>query len=273
MPQNDFLPFATSGLANVISQAVYATASYLGIGRSSGVLPSNVYNKVSRQGSIAAYLLGQIINDNGGVDALDNGDTATLLANLKLALRLPTAGDVKPTFKIAADPGWLMMADQTMGSAASSATYANADAQNLFIVMYNNLLDAWAPILTSGGVATTRGAQGTAAAAWASNVRMTLPKALGRALASAGAGSGLSVRALGQNLGEEAHLQTLQEIAPHTHDASSGSFLESIADVGRYQPGAAGSFASLTGGVTGLGPQQKMNVMQPTFFANFMICK
>lgn len=84
--ENDFLPFAISGGANVIDQPTYLGSSYLGPGRASGILPSNVYNKIARQSSIAAYLLGQLIVDETGQTALDNGDVATLLANFKTAL-------------------------------------------------------------------------------------------------------------------------------------------------------------------------------------------
>lgn len=83
---NDFLPFADAGGANVIDQPTYAAASYVTTGRGSGIMPAAIYNKIARQSSIAAYLLGQIIVDNAGLSALDNGDLATLLASLKLAL-------------------------------------------------------------------------------------------------------------------------------------------------------------------------------------------
>lgn len=96
MPTNDFLPFATAGGANVETQVNYAAAGYVSTGRASGILPSNVYNKIARQSSIAAYLLGQLVVDQLGVDALDNGTVATVLANLKLAIaKTPTQPTVQ----------------------------------------------------------------------------------------------------------------------------------------------------------------------------------
>src|SRR5262245_24386126 len=86
---NDFKAFATAGGANVISQATYAAAGYVSTWRGSGILPSDVYNKICRQGSIGAYLIGQLISDNS-LNALDDGDLATLLARFKTALRLNT---------------------------------------------------------------------------------------------------------------------------------------------------------------------------------------
>jgi microcystin-dependent protein len=122
-----------------------------------------------------------------------------------------TTGDVKLTFKTAADAGWVMMNDSTIGDASSNATYANANCSALWQLLYNNISDADAPILTSGGSATTRGAQGSAGTAFANHCRLTLPLVLGRALAAAGAGAGLTSRPLGHALGEETHTLNLNE--------------------------------------------------------------
>jgi microcystin-dependent protein len=124
-----------------------------------------------------------------------------------------STGDFKPTIKTTADSGWVMCDDGTFGSASSgSSSRANADTQALFTLFFNNLGDLAAPLLTSGGGATTRAAQTNAATAWAANCRMLLPKMLGRAIGAAGAGSGLTGRILGTNIGEEAHLLVLNEI-------------------------------------------------------------
>lgn len=115
-----------------------------------------------------------------------------------------TTGDVKLTLKTSADSGWLLFDDGTFGSATSGSSNSNnANNQSLFVLMFNNLSDSAAPLFTSGGAGTTRAAQGTAAAAWAANCRMSLPKTLGRALAVAGTGSGLTARALGSIVGQE----------------------------------------------------------------------
>lgn len=84
---NDFKAFATTGGANVVTQVDYAASAYVSTGRSSGILPSNVYNKIARQSSIAAYLLGQLIVEQTGLDALDNGDLTTLLSSFRLAIQ------------------------------------------------------------------------------------------------------------------------------------------------------------------------------------------
>lgn len=141
---------------------------------------------------------------------------------------LPTTGALQFTMKTTPDPGWLMADDGTFGSVSSGSSNSNS-ASNLalFTLIFNSVSDTWAPLLTSTGSATTRAAQGTAAAAWAANCRMTLPKMLGRALAVAGAGSGLTSRALGQNLGEEAHILVASEI-PQINSTTGGGISISV---------------------------------------------
>lgn len=112
-------------------------------------------------------------------------------------------GDIKLTLKTVADSGWSMFADGTIGNAGSGAGENSVQLLALFTLFFNNLTDAAAPILTSGGGATTRAAQTNAATAWAALCRISMPRALGRALAIAGSGSGLTARALGANVGAE----------------------------------------------------------------------
>ena len=107
-----------------------------------------------------------------------------------------TTGDVKLTLKPTADTGWVLMDDGTIGDASSSATTrANADTENLFTLLWNNTADAQCAV--SGG----RGAN--AAADFAAHKTLALPKALGRALATYGSGSGLTARALALATGAE----------------------------------------------------------------------
>lgn len=202
----------------------------------------------------------------------------------------PTTGDVKLTIKTTADAGWLLFDDGTFGSATSGSSNSNSAAnQALFTLMFNNLSDTAAPLLTSGGAGTTRAGQGTAAAAWAANCRMTLPKTLGRALAVAGAGSGLTSRALGAIVGEESHLLTTGEIPSHTHTNSLTdpghthsqtipAFYNSFAGGGSGAAGApsgTGTTGSSTTGITinnaAQGGGGTHNNMQPTAFLNAMI--
>lgn len=188
-----------------------------------------------------------------------------------------STGDVKLTLKTTADTGWVLMDDGTIGNGSSGGTTrANADTVDLFTLLWNNTANAQC------AVSTGRGAN--AAADFAANKTIALPKALGRALAVYGAGSGLTSRVLALAIGDE-NLQshthtgtTGTESANHTHGidnfptVSAGTF---IATSG----GSSGAFTqttnqsashthSFTSATAGTGAAQNM---QPTSFLNVMI--
>jgi hypothetical protein len=121
-----------------------------------------------------------------------------------------STGDAKLTLKANSDLGWVMMNDGTIGDPTSSATTrANTDCQALFILLWTNVIDTYAPV--SGG----RGA--TAIADWNAHKRIGLTKVLGRSIAISGLGGGLTTRALGGTLGEETHTMTAAELVTHSH--------------------------------------------------------
>ena len=131
-------------------------------------------------------------------------------------------GDVKATLRASADAGWVLMNDGSVGPASSGATRrANADCEDLFALIWTNISNTWAPLQDASGTPVGRGAN--AAADWAANRRLVLPKTLGRALASAGWGSGLSDRALGEAVGSETHLLTTDEMPAHNHAGSTAN--------------------------------------------------
>lgn len=88
MPTNDFQPFAVGGSANVLTQAQYLllAGSIISNGFTTGTAQAPQLNKVWRQSSIIAAMIGAYINDRTGLDALDDGTTATLLTNFKAAV-------------------------------------------------------------------------------------------------------------------------------------------------------------------------------------------
>lgn len=159
--------------------------------------------------------------------------------------------------------GWLIFADQTIGDASSGATYANVAALAVFTALFNNASDANCPILTSSGAATTRVAQTNAATAWANHCRMTMPATLGRALAVAGSGAGLTTRAMAQAVGEETHVLTVPEIPAHHH---------SYIGPGSSTPNTTGSSSNTSNIDTDdTGGGLAHNNMQPTTFLNAMV--
>ncbi len=92
MATNEFLPFATSETANVLSQAEYAALTLLlANGFTAGVASAPQVNKAIRQSTFIASVIGQFIADGSGLDALDDGEVANLQAKLITALRSVTA--------------------------------------------------------------------------------------------------------------------------------------------------------------------------------------
>lgn len=87
MATNNFLPFGGAAGANVLTQADYAALAARTAGFSSGTANSAQLNKVWRQSSIIAAVVAQFIADLSGQDAIDDGTTATLLNNLKSAVK------------------------------------------------------------------------------------------------------------------------------------------------------------------------------------------
>lgn len=213
------------------------------------------------------------------------------LANTRFELLNPanppalfSTGDIKPTLKNAADVGWLLFDDTTFGSASSGAGHADAGTQALFTLFFNNLTDSTAPLLTSSGGATTRAAQGSAAAAWAANCRMTLNKMLGRAIGAAGAGSGLTSRALGSIVGTETQTLVTSNLPPytpagtvatstlnHTGDTTTGTGVNTggsnVVPLNAVIPTITSTFTGTPQG----GTSAAFSIIQPTAFLNFMV--
>jgi microcystin-dependent protein len=233
---------------------------------------------VKKPGTFQVYR--SLVNNNTG-NALTDGTKWALSIDFANPSSDST-GDFKLTLKTAAPAGWIMCNDGTIGSAASGATTrANADTAALYAMIWNNVSDTYAPV--SGG----RGA--SPEADFAANKTIGITKTLGRALAVAGSGSGLTARTLGQVLGEEAHALTAAENGPHTHTAtvtdpghshSATSYSPTpVIDGtngsnGRYAqpPGTTGvATTGITVGITSSGSGTAHNNMQPTTFMNIML--
>lgn len=179
-----------------------------------------------------------------------------------------STGDVKITIKTVADIGWVLMNDTTIGNGASGATgRANADTVSLYTLLYNNTVDADCAV--SGG----RGA--SAAADYAANKTIALPKALGRALATFGTGAGLTARTMAKTFGTENHPLIAAEGPPHTHTMTwpssfyHGNYNLVNADTGTG--GTSGSFYTPLAATNSSGSGTAHNNMQPTLFLNVMI--
>lgn len=178
-------------------------------------------------------------------------------------LGAPSTGDIVASIRTS-KTDWVAMNDGTIGNASSGAsTRANADTEILFELMWNGVTNTYAPVSSGRGV--------TAQADFDANKTLTLPRALGRIMAAAGTGTGLTARALGVYVGAETHTLALTEIPGHAHDFTA------------YIPGGGTSNVlvedyTTTGGVTmhdadttltgGFGSHANM---QPTTFLNYFI--
>lgn len=87
MPTNDFIPFGISVGANVLSQSSYVGLSARSNGFISGIAESAHLNKVWRQGSIGASVMGEFVSRMTALDALDDGQFDPLFNNYIAAYR------------------------------------------------------------------------------------------------------------------------------------------------------------------------------------------
>lgn len=211
------------------------------------LVTSNTNQSISnKQFDFCSLTNSLVLGAPGSANAAVNRQYVDDVISAALAAQF-TTGDVKLTLKTTADAGWVVMNDGSIGSAGSSATTrANADTQALFTLIYNNTVDTDAPV--SGG------RSGNATTDFNNNKRLTLPKALGRALACYGTGSGLNAKRLGEILGVEdtvigSHTHTASQVS-HSHtvvfNSLNGGGVPSLASGGASTDGAATLGSSAT---------------------------
>jgi hypothetical protein len=125
----------------------------------------------------------------------------------------------------------------------------------------------------NAGTRVARGAN--AAADFGAARRLMIPAMLGRTIAAAGSGTGLTLRQLGNPAGAETETQTAPKMAPHSHSMSSQAGVGVASPLAQYDPNQNMTFSG-TNGVSGIsidvsGGGQPLNIMQPTQFLNVMI--
>lgn len=179
-------------------------------------------------------------------------------------------GDVKTSLLSSPPLGWLAMNDTTIGNAGSGATTAGDFTFQLYSTIYTSVIDAWAPV--SGGRTAPGNTMTTAIADFLAGKTLTMPLSLGRALAGAGTGAGLTARVLGQNVGSETI--TLAAMPLHNHAATVGNFLTTGSGssdvVGGGNIGTIGVTAATGGGTLNVRGAADGN-MEPTTFFNVFI--
>jgi hypothetical protein len=180
-----------------------------------------------------------------------------------------STGDVKATLKTVADPGWIIATNQgTIGDALSgSSIRANPDTQALFTLLFNNATDAGCPLRDASGNVVPRSNYANATAAFNAHCRQQIPQMLGRSIAGAGAGAGLTNHVLGNYDGAETHTQSLAELASHIHNMNAygqvgGNLYMASTDGADHQTDAA---------VIPSGSNVPMSILNPRIYLNYMI--
>jgi hypothetical protein len=119
MPDNKFLPFALDVGASVIGDDTYDSLPARLTGFQVGIAEPTELNKVWRQCAAMVSMLGDFIVAQASVDALDDGDLATLLAHFTTAVATAGGGGGG-----GGPPTWL---DKTANYTASAGDLIVAD--------------------------------------------------------------------------------------------------------------------------------------------------
>lgn len=139
MPTNDFKPFASAASANVLSQQAYLALPALLTGFSSGTAWSPQLNKVWRQASLIAAMIGQFSVDQTGQDFIDDGTIPNLEATFVAAIQRviqSTSGRTRLTADL--DIYVSMSGDDTRGgTSTSTAIRTIQQALNLAYFAYD----------------------------------------------------------------------------------------------------------------------------------------
>ena len=147
---------------------------------------------------------------SGGKFRVKDGGITSAKLLAAVANALMPVGAVQAFARSTAPAGWLSANGNTIGSASSGATNASADYSALFAVLWDNWTNTALPILTSGGSASTRGAD--AAADFAANKRLPLPNLQGIFVRGSG-----SQTFSGSTYNKAFALKETDELKSHTH--------------------------------------------------------
>lgn len=169
-------------------------------------------------------------------------------------------GDVKASYRRTVEPGmdgnWVIMDDGTISKGGGGGTTRdNDDTEALFLLLWENVQDAYCPVA---------GGRTTAPADFDAGKQMTLPQALGRALCNVGGTPTAYI--IGQAPGAQTHQLTVAELAAHAHDVSLVT--DDTNKDGDTDPTVFYRVATTTG-ITG--GDQPHNNIQESMFLNFYI--
>lgn len=122
---NNFLPFCpTDTGTNLLTQGDYAVATDRTVGNQSGVASAKLVNKAIRQATFIASQFAQFIANVKGVDVLDDGVAANLLAQITASF-LPAAPVITYLTSGSGTFNRAYLFTITSGNATTGATYTN----------------------------------------------------------------------------------------------------------------------------------------------------
>lgn len=153
--------------------------------------------------------------------------------------------------------GWLACNGDTIGNIGSGGDRANTVYWALYDVLWDGVSDSDCPVIGGRGI--------SALDDWNALKSITLPDARGRSPMGHGPGAGLTNRTVGEHIGEESHILTLNENGPHTHSQTVPTS-QYRTNGGAY--GAAAAAGSTTGSSGSGSPH---NNIQPVLVCRVII--
>lgn len=139
MPKNEFKAFAVGENANVLTQTEYENLPAVTSGFQAGIAESVQLNKVWRQASVIAAMLGQFTADKSGDDVVDDGKLDVLMNSFVKALFNNSTEQLDPRY-LKKDQNLADVPDKTAGR-ASLDVYSKTESNENYMAKSQNGAD------------------------------------------------------------------------------------------------------------------------------------
>ncbi|EKH9241306.1 tail fiber protein [Salmonella enterica subsp. enterica serovar Newport] len=139
MPKNEFKAFAVGENANVLTQTEYENLPAVTSGFQAGIAESVQLNKVWRQASVIAAILGQFTADKSGDDVVDDGKLDVLVNSFVKALFNNSTEQLDPRY-LKKDQNLADVPDKAAGR-ASLDVYSKTESNENYMAKSQNGAD------------------------------------------------------------------------------------------------------------------------------------